>query len=58
MPDKFELAFEQYQDGDDYGIKLDDWDDMMKHVIYQATRHAFKAGWAMAGGELSDQPKQ
>jgi len=51
---KFEQAFEQYQDGEDYSVKFDDWDDRLKHLIFQITRHAFKAGWVIAGGEISD----
>ena len=51
--DKFEEAFEKYQDGEEYSVKLDDWDDTLKHLIFQITRHAFKAGWVSAGGEIS-----
>jgi len=52
--DKFEQAFEQYHDSEDYAVKMDDWDDKLKHVIFQITRHAFKAGWTLAGGDLRD----
>jgi len=55
--DKFELAFEQYYESEDYDIKHDTWKDQLDHVMFHVARDAFKAGWVLAGGEMSGTEK-
>lgn len=54
---KFEQTFEQYHNDEDYELKIDEWSEQLRELIFQITRHAFKAGWTLAGGELPETEK-